>query len=149
MILEVLTPKSNNIRSRLYGKHHNYVLGRSSIHYICSKCGFFKLWGFQGKIRDFLTFIIMNDGNITLFKLYLSRTLIWCLSWSLDLVWLDFGVKTPSIIIGSYCEDSGAVRSPKDNLPHPAQLGLGHVAAGSPLLTSPNLGGSPNLGDPR
>ena len=37
-------------------------------------------------------------------------------------------------------------RDRPDDLLHPAQLGRGHLAAGSPLLTSPNWAIAPNFG---
>ena len=50
-----------------------------------------------------------------LYRRKLSRNLIWYFSWSPDLVWSDFEVKTLEVIFQAYKSDSGPVRTRTDN----------------------------------
>ena len=51
-----------------------------------------------------------------LYRRKLSRNLIWYFSWSPDLVWSDFEVKTLEVIFQAYKSDSGPVRTQNEGV---------------------------------
>ena len=51
-----------------------------------------------------------HNFELMLYRVQLSRNLKWYFSWSPDLVWSDFEVKTLEVIFQAYKSDSGPVR---------------------------------------